>query len=157
MTDSIDDLLAKEGGFRDVPGDPGGRTDHGISERSFPEAWKDGRVTVDEARAIYEQRFLDGWKIKLIPFAPLQAQVLDFSVNSGLCGIMKLQQLLGVKADGVIGPATLAAIAKGDPKVLNNRLVDERVLFLCRLVQKRPAQLPDLFGWCQRALTFRIP
>lgn len=155
--DLIDDEIRREGGFRNQVGDPGGRTQYGISEKSFPAAWADNQVTLEEAREIYRQKFLQGWRIELIPHEALKHQVLDFSINSGLWGIKKLQQILGVPDDGVIGPSTLAAIARCDPHVVNNRLVDERVQFICRLVQKRPAQLPDLFGLVTRALSFRLP
>lgn len=157
MTDILDDEIHAEGGYRNDPNDPGGETQFGLTRRDNPKEWADGVVTHQEARDAYQHRFLDGWKIGFIPFEPLKHQVLDFCINSGYWGIYKLQMLLGLKQDGVIGPATLAAIAKSDPRVINNRLVDERILFICRVVQKNPKQIGDLFGLVSRALTFRLP
>ena len=49
----IDNVIAAEGGSTATndPADGGGRTQYGISERANPEAWADGKVTAEEARA----------------------------------------------------------------------------------------------------------
>lgn len=156
MGDIIDDEISREGGYRNNPGDPGGRTQYGISEKSFPEAWADNQVTLEEARAIYQQKFLDGWKIGLIENEALRHQVLDFAINSGHPAISRLQGILGTSADGVLGPATLALIAVQNPVRLNNQLVDERVKFIARVIQRNPKQIADLYGLVTRALSFRI-
>lgn len=54
--DIVSDIIKREGGFVNNPADAGGRTDKGISEKSNPAAWADGKVTEEEARAIYQRR-----------------------------------------------------------------------------------------------------
>lgn len=156
VTDILDDEIKREGGYSNDPNDPGGETMYGLTKKDNPEAWAHGRPTYQQAREIYEKKFLEGWKIGLIKDERLRHQVLDFSINSGYLGIMKLQAILGLEADGHIGPHTLAALAAADPVKVNNQLVDERVKMLCRVVQKQPKLLADLSGLCSRALSFRI-
>lgn len=159
LDDIIDGVIEREGGSKATndPLDPGGRTQYGISERANPEAWKDGKVTEAEAREIYLHKYVIFPKFHLIPasHAKLQEQLIDFGVHSGQgVAIKKLQEILGVEADGVIGDQTLQAIAQSDPKVVNNKLVEARVLMIGRIVQKNPGQLNKLFGFLKRAMGF---
>jgi len=155
----IDDVIEAEGGAKvtNHPNDPGGRTQYGISERANPEAWADGKVTNEEAREIYERKYLRGPGFDKITHARLQAQLTDMGVLSGPgVAIQKLQQILKVKVDGALGPKTLAAIEASDPVWLNNQLVASRITMIGRLVQQRPVQLMYLSGWLSRALSFMI-
>lgn len=57
--------------------------------------------------------------------------VFDFGVNSGPSrSIRYAQRLVGVNADGVLGPATLHAINDMPPKQFINRFCDARMSFL---------------------------
>lgn len=156
IDDIITDILVKEGGPKvtNDPLDAGGRTQYGISEASNPLAWLDGKVTEEEARAIYLQKYVIWPRFNLVP-PSLQTQLIDYGVNSGpLIATMKLQTILGMDADGVIGPKTLAALSLADPKWVNNELVKARVEMICRICQKNPSQLKYLLGWARRALSF---
>ena len=151
----IDAIIAKEGGFSNDSTDLGGRTDKGISERAHPDAWSDNKITDEEARAIYEQKYLKHTRIDQIPDHHLRHHVADFAVNSGpFIAIQKLQIVLRVTVDGVIGPETLAAIQKVHPEAINNGLVAERVKLIGRIVVKNPSQLKFLNGWLERSLSF---
>lgn len=157
----IDGVLEREGGskFTDDKNDPGGRTQWGISERSNPEAWKDGKVTEEEARTIYRKKYVEYPKFHLIPdtHAKLREQLIDFGVHSGpAVAIQKVQGLVGAKADGIIGPKTLAAIRATDPRELNNQLVVERLRLIGRIVQRNPKQLDKLVGFINRACEFLV-
>lgn len=157
MTDVIDDVIAREGGGKvtNNPIDKGGRTQYGISERSNPEAWADGKVTADEARAIYIRKYVEGPGFDKITDPQLRNQLIDFGVNSGpAVAIQKLQAIVGVTTDGVVGPDTLAALSKLHPDDVCNSLVAARIRMICKIVQKNPSQLQFLLGWCDRALQF---
>lgn len=156
-TDIIDDVIAREGGSKvtNNPADGGGRTQYGISERSNPEAWADGKVTAEEARAIYVKKYVEGPGFDKISDTQLRNQLIDFGVNSGpAVAISKLQAIVGVEVDGILGPETLAAISLLHPDDVCNSLVVARVKMICRIVQKNPNQLQFLLGWCDRALQF---
>ena len=135
------------------PNDRGGRTQLGISERSNPQAWADGKVSEAEARDIYRKKYLQ-------PFAGLEdhvgfEQFVDFGVVSGPALVaQKLQSLVGVDVDGQIGPQTLAAIAAVEDRRLNNLMVAERVRMIGRIVKRDPRQLKWINGWLERALGF---
>lgn len=153
----ITDILKREGGAQitNDPLDPGGRTQYGISERSNPEAWKDGKVTEAEARAIYERKYILGPGFDKIKDERLKAQLVDFGVNSGpFIAIKKLQEILGVGADGVLGPVTLSKVEGA--LNLSNLLVASRIRMFVDLVIKHPSQLRYLRGWVNRALEFLV-
>jgi len=58
----IDQEIEIEGGSKvsKDPHDKGGRTQYGIAEKFNPEAWKDGVVTHDEAKKIFEAKYVKG-------------------------------------------------------------------------------------------------
>ena len=166
MSDQIDSIIAREGAPTNNPHDSGGRTAYGISEKAHPEAWADGVVTYPEARAIYEKVYLTAPHFSSIKDDGLQHQLVDFGVTAGPETVIKiLQQLIGVEADGVIGPGTLAAIDAMPGKTLfglpipgsvrlNLALRDARVLHYAYLAKKDPKNLEFLLGWVKRAQEF---
>lgn len=164
MTFSISEIITgvikREGPATSDPVDHGGRTSLGISEAANPAAWADGVVTTDEAQAIYLQKYVIGPHFDQITDDWLKAQLIDFGVTSGpALAIVKLQTILELKPDGVLGPITLAAAnaMRGSPIWLSNRLVAARVQMIGRLVAKNPTQVKFLNGWLNRALEFLQP
>lgn len=158
MIDKIIDMVIKaEGGdtVTNDPADSGGRTQYGISEKAHPEAWADGKVTLEEAQTIYFNKYVKGPGFDKVKNAKLQHQLVDFGVNSGPGVAAKnLQQLLKVEIDGVLGPKTFEVLDKADQKLLNNELVKLRCTLLAKICVKNPSQLKFLVGWLNRALEF---
>jgi lysozyme family protein len=153
----IEGILQREDGFVNDPADKGGRTDMGISEAANSAAWADGKVTKDEAYAIYTAKYVKFPRLDTIPDESLRIQLIDFGVVSGpLVAIMKLQAILKVTEDGVVGPETLGALAKADSKWVNNELVKARVMMIGKILQKHPDQLRFALGWLSRALEFLV-
>lgn len=120
MRDSFDSsfahVLSWEGGYTDDPQDPGGATNKGITRRTLAE-WKGRAVTkeevreltVEEAKRIYRGLYWDKINGDELPCG-IDLAVFDAAVNQGPKRAAKfLQKALGVKADGVIGPVTVAA------------------------------------------------
>jgi lysozyme family protein len=153
----ITDIINREGPATNDPNDKGGRTAFGIAESANPQAWADGRVTEEEAREIYLTKYVKGPGFDKIEDPRLQAQVVDFGVNSGPhLAIMKLQAACGLPQDGVLGPKTLGAVNSPTVLSLNNKLVAERIKMIGRIVSKDPSQLKFVNGWLNRALEFLI-
>lgn len=102
-----------EGGYVNDPRDPGGETNFGISKRAHPrEDIKN--LTRERAIEIYKASYWDSNRCDELPPA-LAVAVFDAAVNQGgSIAILLMQRALGVTADGVIGPVTLAAAAKAD-------------------------------------------
>jgi lysozyme family protein len=103
-------LLAEEGGYSDDSNDPGGATNFGISQRSYP-SLDIANLTVDQAANVYYTDFWLKNQCDAIP-VPLAFYHFDSCVNAGPAASVRiLQQTVGVPQDGVLGPVTLAACA----------------------------------------------
>jgi lysozyme family protein len=155
----IDAILLAEGGSKmtDDPTDRGGRTQYGIAERSNPEAWADGRVTEEEARAIYLQKYIIKPGFHQINDDKVRHFLVDFAVNSGPgIAIQCLQRVVGSTPDGVLGPKTAERANSIEPRSLVTRLVIERVKMIGRIVSKNPSQVKYLNGWLNRILDFLV-
>lgn len=133
-------VLEHEGGYANHPKDPGGATNKGITIATFRK-WvkRDGTVadlkklTTEQAGKVYRGVYWNAIRGDELP-AGLDYAVFDFAVNSGPTRAVRyLQGILGVKADGQIGPATLKAIKKKTAAELIQRLCDDRLAFLRRL------------------------
>jgi len=115
--EAIEVILELEGGYVAHPNDPGGDTNFGISQRSYP-GLKIQLLSREGAKDIYRKDFWDA--LNLDDFDPrLRLMMLDCAINQGKSRSIKiLQGLLGLKMDGVIGPMTFAAMKTIDPKDL---------------------------------------
>jgi lysozyme family protein len=151
--------LESEGGFTANADDPGNwtggaigqgelrGTKYGISAAAYPSLDIAG-LTEQAAAAIYRR---DYW-------APLQGDALalplalvgfDAAVNAGLRrAIIWLQQAAGQPADGVLGPATLAALSHGDALALAREALVRRLDFSSRL----PTWPSFGLGWSRRII-----
>jgi lysozyme family protein len=131
-------LLKHEGGNDDDPRDPGGRTSRGILQREW-NVWRASHPGLpsdvweapqDEIDAIYKQKYWDVLRCDEPP-SGVDYAVFDYGVNSGNSRAAKvLQRLVGVDADGEIGPLTIGATLRVDPKTLVGQICDERLAFL---------------------------
>ena len=159
LEEIITDVIKREGPETDDPTDSGGRTAFGISEKSNPSAWADGKVTEEEARAIYEAKYVRYPKFDQVADPYLRAQLIDYGVNSGSqLAIMELQKILKVTADGVIGPETFSALEANAyrSRTVNNQLVGARIRMFARIVKRDITQVKYLLGWINRALEFLL-
>jgi lysozyme family protein len=111
-------ILQSEGGFVDDPQDPGGATNLGITLNTLSH-WLGRPATIAEVEAltpadvapIYQA---DYWNLVGCPDWPagVDLMVFDQAVNQGPGrAIRTLQTAVGVSADGLLGPATRAAVA----------------------------------------------
>ena len=123
----LEEVLHHEGGFVDHPADPGGATNLGVTLETAKAFGldRDGDGDVDkadvralrraDAAQVYREGYWEPAHCGALP-AGLDLMVFDLAVNSGVRRArMFLQQALGVKADGVIGPATRRALSRADP------------------------------------------
>jgi lysozyme family protein len=136
----LPEILKHEGGWADHPRDPGGATMKGITIGTYAQ-WKGRKVAKAELRAIsdaevaaiYKRNYWDKVRADDLP-AGLDLVAFDAAVNSGPSrGAKWLQQALGVKADGKVGPVTIAAAQAADVDDAINAALDVRLAFLKRL------------------------
>ena len=139
-------VLANEGGLVDNPSDPGGLTNFGISQRSYPNV--DIRALTPEMAADIYRR--DYWKFDAVDSQALCTKIFDMYVNMGHSAVRILQTCLGVTADGLWGPGTCAAVnAAGDDLLNTYRQALAR--HYQNLVLANPALAQFLNGWLRRA------
>ncbi len=141
-------LLPWEGDYENDPNDPGGETRWGINKRDHPEV-DIRRLTKEGAKAIYFSHY---WKPSSADKLPPRTAwaIMDCAVNSGrVRAIQWMQELLGVAADGVIGPVTLrAAHAYGDAMLANRILARREKYYRSLATQTRFKRY--LRGWLNR-------
>lgn len=141
-TDLLPKVLAHEGGYVNHPKDPGGATNKGVTQATYDKYRRSKKlplrsvklITMDEVREIYKRDYWDVNRCDQLP-AGLDYPVFDSGINSGPSrGAKWLQQALGVKADGQIGPATLfAADAVRDKAITARKACEIRRSFLTSL------------------------
>lgn len=133
-------LLVHEGGYVNHPSDPGGRTNKGVTQKVWEE-WKGAEsneeemrsLTVDQVAPLYKKRYWDAARCDDLPNG-IDYVVFDFAVNSGVGrSAITLQTICGVARDGAIGPRTLEAVKKYDPKTFIEKFSDHREFFYKQL------------------------
>lgn len=126
-------LLGHEGDFSDHEADPGGKTRYGVTEAVARETGYKGdmrKLPLELAQRIYLEKY---WKpIRADDLPPgVRYATFDAAVNSGPAQATRwLQRALGVDADGVIGPQTLAAAYAQDANALRMRMLAQRLRFM---------------------------
>jgi len=137
---ALDVTLVYEGGYSNDPRDPGGPTNMGVTQKTLA-AWRGEPVsaadvkalTLDEARKIYKAQYWDRVRADRLPTG-VDFAVFDYAVNSGPARAIKaLQTVVGVRADGVIGEVTMAAVRTWEPDYIVKQFQAQRLAFLQRL------------------------
>ena len=160
---SLTFVMAHEGGYADHAADPGGATNYGITHGTYS-AWFAQRglpapsrtvkdIRMDEVVSIYWQNYwLDGKCDRVAEACPsLALPHFDCGVNMGLVRAAKcLQHAVGARADGVIGPVTLAACGVADPKRAVTAYLEERAEAYREIARNRPTSTVFLAGWLAR-------
>lgn len=129
-------ILFWEGGFVDDPHDKGGATNKGVTIGTFRQYFGKCQTVQDlknitDAQWLYifKQGFWDRWQADRIGSQSIANLVVDWLYNSGSHGITKVQAILGVKVDGIVGPKTLDALNSKDRLVLFNQIHEAREKF----------------------------
>ena len=134
--DCLELVLKHEGGYVDHPKDPGGRTNLGVTQRVWEE-WIGHPATEKDMRELtpaivapmYEMRY---WRTSYCEKLPRGLDLLVFSmaVNAGAGRSVKLlQDAIGVVADGVIGPNTMARINEANVETLIDKFSEARTAY----------------------------
>ncbi|TAM16081.1 MAG: hypothetical protein EPN65_15240 [Pandoraea sp.] len=114
--DAFDRLIGNEGGYSNNPKDPGGETMWGVTARvarayGYAGAMRD--LPRDTAKAIAKKLYWD--PLHCDEYDPrVGFQLLDANYNGGQV-VVWMQQASGAKADGALGPQTIAAVKATDP------------------------------------------
>jgi lysozyme family protein len=161
-------VLRHEGGFTEDANDPGGATNFGVSMRWLVsqglltalehQTGTDDAVAAikkmdkEEAEDFYKKFWWDAYKYETINAQMIANKILDMAVNLGAPRAHRMvQAAVGVKTDGVLGPATYGEINHTSPGSLLITLQNTQAQFYKNLVAKRPQMQEFLQGWIRRA------
>lgn len=150
-------VLTEEGGFSDDPADPGGATNRGITQKTY-DTWRtvQGLPVVEvksiseaEVATIYKEQYWDAARCGQLP-APLDLLQFDTAVQSGVATAGRfLQAAVGMTVvDGVVGKATLAAVAQADPIAAAMQYAVRRLIRYAALMRGPEAKFGK--GWIHR-------
>lgn len=158
---------ATKKGFANDPVDRGGATMCGVILNTYSTFRKSKGIfstTVNDLKnmpyedwkAIIKQMFWNRWKADEINSQPLANLLVDWVWASGVNGIKIPQRVLGVVADGIVGPKTITALNSANSKQLFDTIHNERIKFVDDIVKRNPSQIKFIKGWKRRinAITY---
>ena len=158
-------ILKWEGGakYTNKKSDKGGATKYGITIATWRTVGydKNGDSKIDEKdvklideedfKNVLKRNFWDKWKADQIKNQKVAEILVDWLWNSGKWGIIKPQQLLGVKADGIVGAKTLAAVNNyPNQRKLFESLKNARKAYIDKVIKNDPSQIVNKKGWLNR-------
>ena len=166
MAEITNSLISKiknlDGGYVNDPNDKGGCTNSGITISTYRKYFGKTK-TCDDLKKLSENHWMTifingywnkilGYKIKNQSIANL---LVDWLWTSGVYGIKYPQQVLGVYADGVVGPKTIAAINNyPNQKELFQKLWNRRKKHFEAIGKGKNAKF--LKGWLNRLNDFKF-
>lgn len=162
---AFEQMLRDEGGYKlhEVAGDHGGATYAGIA-RQFNGDWSGwayldrGEIPPSElVREFYKQGYWLPLQGDAIKEQAVASSLFNFAVNASApyrpALAVKLAQLVvGATPDGVLGPATLAAINGMEPKLFQALYALAKVARYRDICRKERSQEKFLLGWISRTL-----
>lgn len=156
-------ILRWEGGFVNDPVDKGGATNMGVTIRTWRSVGYDkdgdGDIDVDDLRLLDKEdviervlrpHYWNRWRADEILNQSVANILVDWVWASGTHGIKRPQRILGVTADGIVGPKTLAAVNSMDPMELHFRIKNDRIKFIDEICRRDPSQERFRKGWMNR-------
>lgn len=157
---AFEKLLKWEGeAFTFTLGDPGGATKFGITRKSW-NAFSKGRalelITRSDAEAFYELMYWRPMRLSLCGHQCLANTLLSFAVNQGeKPAVRRLQNILGLVPDGVMGPISFLALDRANCVKINDAYLDKTIEFYNRLIARNPALTKFEKGWKNRVADYR--
>lgn len=163
-------ILKWEGGFVSDPVDKGGATNMGVTIGTWRSVGYDkdgdGDIDVDDLRLLTREdviervlrpHYWNRWRADEIHNQSVANILVDWVWASGAHGIRRPQRILGVTADGIVGPKTLVAVNSMDPMELHFRIKNDRIRFIDEICKANPLQERFRRGWLNRIneLTFK--
>ena len=146
-----------EGGYANDPSDKGGCTMMGVTIKVFQKWFGKEKtcedlknISEDEWLAIFKKDYWNPWKADKIENQSIAQLCVDMGWGSGVkTAIKKVQECLGCKADGVVGPITLGLLNAPDTATTFRKLWSMRYIWFHQIAKKGNNQ-KFLRGWLNR-------
>ena len=156
-------IFSWEGGYVNDTLDLGGETNMGVTIGTWKQVGKDlngdGLINGEDLKlldkdlivdCVLKPHYWDRWRADQIKNQSIANILVDWVWASGTHGIKRPQRILGVTADGIVGPKTIAAINAADPSKLFSLIKADRIKFVDEIVAARPANKRFEKGWKNR-------
>lgn len=156
-------IFSWEGGYVNDPLDLGGETNMGVTIGTWKQVGKDlngdGLINGEDLKlldkdliidCVLKPHYWDRWQADQIKNQSIANILVDWVWASGSHGIKRPQRILGVTADGIVGPKTIAAINAADAAKLFELIKTDRLKFIDEIVAARPANKRFEKGWKNR-------
>ena len=155
-------ILSFEGGFVNDPKDRGGATNKGVTIATWKAQGYDKNgdgvidvkdlklISVADAINIMRKNYWNRWRADEIEDQNLANTLVDWTWASGKHGIVIPQQMLGVTADGIVGPKTIKALNDVYASSFFERLRKRRLQFIDNIIKNNPSQKRFMAGWYRR-------
>lgn len=132
--------IARRKGWSDDPDDPGGETMIDVTMGAYksycrkkgypvPTALSLRNIPFNQWQDILKTMYWDKMCADQIRSQGLANLLVDWLWASGTGRIKNIQKILGVVADGIVGPKTIAAINGANQELLFNKIYNARVAF----------------------------
>ena len=149
-----------EGGFVNNPADKGGPTNKGVTLATFRRFFGNWN-TVDDLRRMTEAQ----WRKVMITYwdrccaddihnQSIAEMLVDWHINAGTAGIKAWQRSVGLAADGIIGPRSLAVLNAPDAAGTFACMKGARDKYYRQIVLHNPSQAVFINGWLNRVNSF---
>lgn len=151
-------ILKWEGGYSHHPSDKGRCTMKGITIGTYQKFYGYSKtctdlkcITDDEWLAIFKNGYWDPMCGDSIKNQSIANIIVDWAWMSGVKTVSKkIQKILGVKDDGIVGPITMSSINSMEQKPLFDKIYKERENFYYNICKNNPSQEVFLKGWLNR-------
>ena len=150
-----------EGGFVHDPDDSGGATNMGVTMNTYiaycrrkgypaPTVTRLKNLSEKQWTEIVKTMYWDRFKGDAIESQSVANICVDWLWLSGAIAIKKVQELVGTKADGIVGDKTIAAINSRSTLPLFGMIKEVRAMYIDEICRKRPANEKFRKGWMNR-------
>lgn len=150
-----------EGGFVNDPDDLGGATNMGVTIKTYeaycrkkgyprPTVARLRALKVEQWREIVKTMYWDKFRADEIRSQSVANICVDWLWGSGTVAIKRVQGILGVKVDGIVGVKTLAAINSRSSLPLFGAIKQERIAYIDEICKARPKNEKYRKGWMNR-------